>query len=224
MKHISSFILMLCMLLLTACGLTTAASEESVPITATSRTQADECYLCSEGMIPSSGQAYSLGLLDLNSFSIQDLDFVNFNTDGTVDFSTVGYMRTSSASFGGNYIYLYAFPDQRYIDITITYNEKSAVDYDALSEKMCQDCLDTVLALENSYLDSNLDMPSLVLLDFSTNKLYSICEWQRGYGINEYVVKIFHSRADKIKTELLIFYTGGHIDGNNENTFATSIE
>jgi len=58
------------------------------------------------------------------------------------------------------------------------------------------------------FLIEKYDMPCYVLIDFATKKLYSICQWQCGYYIEDYVVKLSHKREDDLQTDILIFYTG----------------
>lgn len=211
--------LLMLLILLLGCACLLACSnnqdlktEEPHIIEVFSQIDESSCYLCyppSNSLLNLYAGGNSIGILSLNTFDLMDLDIVPFNDNGTIDFTPVGQISISMRSFEDAYFRFSNHPDRRYVDVTIDYKDTlPAVDYDFLSTQLCQSCLNEVLELENEVFDRELDMPCYVLIDFSTKKLYSICQWQRGYYIEDYVVKLSHKREDDLKTELLIFFTG----------------
>lgn len=89
-------------------------------------------------------------------------------------------------------------------EIDVNYGEKSVIDWEKLSERLCSGCLEKFKNMEGSETDLAEDQyKDVCLVDFKTAEVYSLEDWHTWYMIRDYYVMIDHGENSDYIT---IFY------------------
>lgn len=156
--------------------------------------------------------ATSAELCYTESFAVIDTEVRAYDDDGNELFG-LKQSSHSLSSFGegcGN-ISVSPQPNRGISDIRISLGEKDIVNLGALSERLCQSCLDKVVEFYENSLSfgskENAAATGYCLVDFTDRQLYALSDPYRGYYIRDYYVTydIVTGKGDD-RIELLIFY------------------
>lgn len=78
-------------------------------------------------------------------------------------------------------------------EIDINYGEKSVIDWELLSERLCPGCLEKFKNMEGNEADlAEGQFKDVCLVDFKTGEVYSLEDWHTRYIIRDYYVMIDH--------------------------------
>lgn len=78
-------------------------------------------------------------------------------------------------------------------EIDINYGEKSVIDWELLSERLCPGCLEKFKNMEGNEADlAEGQFKDVCLVDFKTGEVYSLEDWHTWYMIRDYYVMIDH--------------------------------
>ena len=190
--------------LLTGCNQPDSTEEKAVfTLEVTSAVSAEDCYICGDGfdtLMPYYGKTDSIGIIYWNDPMIIDTKVRVYAPDGTECFHTGAMMMGGIISEGkhGSAV-VHAFPDQGRSEISIRYQENDEINFEAVRNILCQDCLDRVIDLYVDYKnhgeESTIGTTGFSLVDFRTKEIYSLSGPTVGYGIRDYFVRFFTNKT-----------------------------
>ena len=151
------------------------------------------CYLC--GTAPESLMGYfrqfdDLGIISVNPWYVLDLGILLHEGDGT-DTSGTRTAMTGTGE-GGDFFSSTQTPSRGISTVEVSYGEDSILNVEKAKAILCQDCLDKLLAVMETYGPEGEDPEprDLCLVDFQTLELYSLQEQYASYYIRDYYVRL----------------------------------
>ena len=181
-----------------------------------SSVEKEKCFICGTpagGLLDYYYKFDSIGIIHWADLSVADIEIQKFDTNGSEN-TEVGTTSTRSISFGEKYgsIYNQSWAERRISETKIYLGEKDELDYNLLTNQLCQTCLDKVCEFYEDQVNNGrqeyLETTGYCLIDFTTKELYTLSEPYRGYSIRDYMVRYdFKEQSDGEKyIDVLIFY------------------
>lgn len=184
-------------------------AEENIDLALISQISKDTCGICGtreDSLMPYYRRFDSVGVLFLNSGEIGDTRVRSFEDDGTEIFETGASTLITSNDAGYRYT-VHSNSDRGISTMDISYDSAVSINYDFITNWLCQDCLDSLEELLEEEMDfadcSEEDLLPFVFLNFRTGEMHSIGRHMKSFLSDDYYVEIDHE-DDKI--ELLVFY------------------
>ena len=114
-----------------------------------------------------------------------------------------GHINTTFTGTGEGGCFFHASPnsDRGISDVTVSYGENSILDVKFIRKHLCQDCLDKLIAVMETYgpEDEPWKPRDLCLVDFNTLELYSLQGNYSSYYVGDYYVEVDDSREEELK-------------------------
>ena len=89
-------------------------------------------------------------------------------------------------------------------EIDVNYGEKSVIDWERLSERLCSECLEKFENMTGKEADlADGQFKDVCLVDFKTGEVYSLEDWHTWYMIRDYYVMIDYGDDN---AHITIFY------------------
>lgn len=151
------------------------------------------CYLCGtakESLMGYFRQFDDLGIISVNQWYVLDLGILPHEKDGT-DTSGTRTAMTGTGE-GGDFFSSTQTPSRGISTVEVSYGEDSILDVEKAKNVLCQDCLDKLLAVMETYGPEGEEPKpkDLCLVDFQTLELYSLQEQYVSYYIRDYYVRL----------------------------------
>lgn len=168
-----------------------------------------ECYLCGNNersLIGHYRGIDDLGIICINQWYVIGMGIRSLGGKG--DFvREKGGKRTSmfGTGEGGDYFRISQDFSRGISEVEIDFGENSVFDLNGVKDHLCQECLDKLLYVMDSYgpIGKNAQLRDLCLIDFQTMELYTLQEHERSYYIRDYYVQII---MDDSEAEVDAFY------------------
>jgi len=165
-----------------------------------------ECGLCGssdDSMMDYYRQFNTLGIISVNDWNVFALEtqlYVEPENEMEVHLGTRECM-------GSTKEYEYktsSVPSRGIAELTITLTEESELDVTSIQKRLCQKCLDKVLAsLEcDKWKNGKKEVLPMCLVDFQTLEIYSLQEISHKTYINDFYVK-FQNKDDELYVEVV---------------------
>lgn len=167
------------------------------------------CWLCGSDNRSLMGyfrQFDDIGIISVNNWYVLDFQIRNHDEEGNLTGAGGG---SSSTSVGtgedGCYFRTDRTPDRGLSQIRAEPGENSVFDAKKVKGHLCQNCLDKLLAVMETYgaVDEPAAPVALCLVDFQTLELYPLQEHNLAYYIRDYYIHIEH---DEGETEVMAVY------------------
>ena len=159
--------------------------------------RSEDCFLCGKrnnSLMPYYSKRDSIGIIHWNHQSICDTEVRAYDDDGNEILGQKGSnSRISFLGDGYGSIHVSGIPNRGFTNVQISYTDRDTIDFDAVKEILCQDCLDKVIGFyvdqKNYGLEDTIGTYGYSLVDFSTKEVYTLSELYRGYLIRDYYVR-----------------------------------
>ena len=153
----------------------------------------EDCYLCgsaAESLMGYFRQFDDLGIISINPWYVLDLGILPDEEDGT-DTSGTRTAMTGTGE-GGDFFSSTQTPSRGISTVEVSYGENSILDVEKAKTVLCQDCLDKLFAVMDTYGPEGEEPKprDLCLVDFQTLELYSLQEQYASYYIRDYYVRL----------------------------------
>lgn len=148
----------------------------------------------------------SIGIICINSWGISDSQARCYDEDTGREKLEQPHSSTMFHSYGeGECAFMIRGMYERGIaEIDVNYGEKSVIDWERLSGRLCSGCLEKFKSLKDSETDFTEDQyKDVCLVDFKTAEVYSLEDWHTRYMIRDYYVMIDHGEGSD---HITIFY------------------
>lgn len=148
----------------------------------------------------------SIGIICINSWGINDSHVRCYDEDTGKELFEQPHSSTIFHSYGkGECAFMIQGMYERGIsEIDVNYGEKSVIDWERLSERLCSGCLEKFKNMEDGEADlTEGRYKDVCLVDFKTAEVYSIEDWHSWYMIRDYYVMIDHGENGD---HITIFY------------------
>ena len=158
----------------------------------------EECCLCGSNSRSLMGMYRGkddLGIISLNNWYVLDMG-VGKDADGIVDGQNSS--RITATGEDGCIFHVDQNHARRISEVRIEFGEGNYFDVDKVRGYLCQTCLDKLLDVIDVNGDSEGPV-GLCMIDFQTQKLYSLQDQHLAYYIRDYYVKI-ESVEEKVVT------------------------
>ena len=137
------------------------------------------CYLCGtakESLMGYFRQFDDLGIISVNQWYVLDFGILPHEEDGA-DTSGTRTAMTGTGE-GGDFFSSTQTPSRGISTVEVSYGEDSILDVEKAKAILCQDCLDKLLAVMETYGPEGEEPKprDLCLVDFQTLELYSLQE------------------------------------------------
>lgn len=228
-KKIVKAVLMLCMVIgISGCGKqieevekssemkeAISSAEENVEMKNLSHIKPEECFVCGQqenSLIPYYAKRDSIGIIHWGSLSVSDTGVRAYDDYGNEIFENKGMSMTMN-SFGDDYgsVHIREMAERGISEVSAYFSNEDTVDFEKLSDVLCQKCLDKVTEFycdqEESGNGSRIGTTGFSLIDFATRELYTLSDPYRGYMIRDYYIQydIRENEHDNY-IDLTIFY------------------
>lgn len=165
----------------------------------------DKCYLCgydNRSLMGLFRKYDDLGIICVNNWYVLDMKIRNHDDAGNL-IGPQGHINTTFTGTGEGGCFFHASPnsDRGISDVTVSYGENSILDVKFIRKHLCQDCLDKLIAVMETYgpEDEPWKPRDLCLVDFNTLELYSLQGNYSSYYVGDYYVEVDDSREEELK-------------------------
>ena len=165
----------------------------------------DHCYLCGNDNRSLMGlfRKYDdLGIICVNKWYVLDMKIRNHDDAGNLT-GPQGHINTTYTGTGEGGCFFHARPnsDRGISKVTVSYGENSTLDMKFIRKHLCQDCLDKLMEVMETYgpEDESWEPRDLCLVDFNTLELYSLQGNYSSYYVGDYYVEIDNSKEEELK-------------------------
>lgn len=148
----------------------------------------------------------SIGVICINSWGINDSQVRCYDEDTGKEKFEQPHSSTIFHSYGeGECAFMIRGMYERGIaEIDVNYGEKSIIDWEKLSERLCSECLEKFKNMEGKEADlTEGRYKDVCLVDFKTGEVYSLEDRRTWYMIRDYYVMIDHGKDGD---HITIFY------------------
>ena len=151
------------------------------------------CYLCGtakESLMGYFRQFDDLGVICVNQWYVLDMGILGQDIpDGEKKGTRTSMTGTGE---GGDFFSSTQTPSRGISTVEVSYGEDSILDVEKAKNVLCQDCLDKLLAVMETYGPEGEEPKprDLCLVDFQTLELYSLQEQYTSYYIRDYYVRM----------------------------------
>ena len=151
------------------------------------------CYLCGtakESLMGYFRQFDDLGIISVNQWYVLDFGILPHEEDGA-DTSGTRTAMTGTGE-GGDFFSSTQIPSRGISTVEVRYGEDSILDVEKAKTILCQDCLDRLLSVMETYGPEGEEPKprDLCLVDFQTLELYCLQEQYASYYIRDYYVRL----------------------------------
>lgn len=151
------------------------------------------CYLCGtakESLMEYFRQFDDLGVISVNQWYVLDFGILPHEEDGA-DTSGTRTAMTGTGE-GGDFFSSTQTPSRGISTVEVSYGEDSILDVEKAKAILCQDCLDKLLSVMETYGPEGEEPKprDLCLVDFQTLELYCLQEQYASYYIRDYYVRL----------------------------------
>ncbi|BDF35843.1 hypothetical protein CE91St62_39050 [Lachnospiraceae bacterium] len=183
--------------------------------------KAKECYLCGNSNRSLMGlfRKYDdLGIICVNNWYVIDMKIRNHADDGSLT-GPRGGMNTTYTATGEGGCFFHSSPnsDRGIATMEITYGDDSIFQVKNVQKHLCQECLDKILAVMETYEPESKPWKprDLCLVDFNTLELYSLQGDYTTYYIGDYYVQIDTDKEDRMEVTAIYapVLENGHKEG-----------
>ena len=137
----------------------------------------------------------SIGVICINSWGISDSQVRCYDEDTGKEKFEQSQSSTMFDSYGeGECTFMIrGMYESGIAEIDVNYGEKSVIDWERLSERLCFGCLEKFKNMEGSESDlTEGQYKDVCLVDFKTGEVYYLEDWHTRYMIRDYYVMIDH--------------------------------
>lgn len=158
----------------------------------------NDCALCgkrSDSLMGYYRRFDSIGVICLNKWGISDSQVRRYDENsGKEQFEQSGSSTIFNSYGEGECTFFIRGMYERGIsEIDINYGEKSVIDWELLSERLCSGCLEKFKNMDGNEADlAEGQFKDVCLVDFKTGEVYSLEDWHTRYVIRDYYVMIDH--------------------------------
>ena len=148
----------------------------------------------------------SIGIICLNKWGISDSQVRCYDEDSGKEIFEQSGNSTIFTSYGeGECTFIIRGMHERGIaEIDVNYGEKSVIDWEKLSERLCSECLEKFENMTSKEADlADGQFKDVCLVDFKTGEVYSLEDWHTWYMIRDYYVMIDYGDDN---AHITIFY------------------
>lgn len=148
----------------------------------------------------------SIGVICINSWGINDSQVRCYDDDTGKEKFEQPHSSTMFSSYGkGECAFMIRGMYERGIaEIDVNYGEKSVIDWEHLSRRLCSGCMEKFNNMEGKEADlAKARYKDVCLVDFKTGEVYSLEDTHTWYMIRDYYVMIDHGKAGD---HITIFY------------------
>lgn len=198
--------------LLVCCMLIGYRTENNLSEFSAGRNEIDvpnDCALCGsrwDSLMGYYRRFDSIGVICINSWGISDSQVRCYDEDtGKEQFEQSGSSTMFSSYGDGECAFMIRGMYERGIaEIDVNYGEKSILDWERLSERLCSGCMEKFENIKGDGADLAEDRyKDVCLVDFKTGEVYSLEDWHTWYMIRDYYVMIDH---EDDRDHITIFY------------------
>lgn len=167
-----------------------------------------KCFLCGEKSKSLMGyyrKMDDLGILCVNDWEITDMEILSHDRDGNLTEGRGVSTRTSSSGNEGCSFWVMNLSARGVAEVKVDFGEDSIFDLENARKRLCQSCLDNVLAAMETYgpEDTEASPRDLCLVDFQTLEIYSLQSIGASYTVRDFYVYVWH---DEEKMEVTGMY------------------
>lgn len=171
----------------------TSMEYKELPAVQSELSDSEGCYLCGtakESLMGYFRQFDDLGIISVNQWYVLDFGILPHEEDGA-DTSGTRTAMTGTGE-GGDFFSSTQTPSRGISTVKVSYGEDSILDVEKAKAILCQDCLDKLLAVMETYGPEGEEPKprDLCLVDFQTLELYSLQEQYASYYIRDYYVRL----------------------------------
>lgn len=158
----------------------------------------NDCALCGnrrDSMMGYYRRFDSIGVICMNTWGISDSQVRCYDENSGKEMFEQPRSSTIFNSYGeGECSFMIRGMYERGIsEIDVHCGEKSVVDWERLSERLCSECLEKFKNMVGSEADlAEGRYKDVCLVDFKTGEVYSLEDWHTWYMIRDYYVMIDH--------------------------------